>query len=505
MENFNLAEELEKHHKPTVAEISQQFDGSEILADLHDHEDGDARLFNKIHKDNFIYDHAAGQWYKWVGHSWQGDEKNEVTEAIQELINKYSKEARRQSRLRLKAIKKKDYAAEAKHQANEDALLKRIKELQRVKRKKDILYLATVGKGLCGNEWDNDPMLLGCKNGIIDLVAGEHRPGKQPDHIKTISPTEWQGIDAPCGNWNQFLSEIFAGDGELIKYMQRLLGYGITGKTTVHVHPILLGKGRNGKTTMLEALRYVLGPLACKADPEILLKQRFTRQAGAPDASLMALQGKRLVYASESDEGRNLNASKLKELCGGDTLTGRAPYGRRQVEFTPSHLLLLLTNNKPHAPARDYALWARIHLIPFNMSFVGNPSAENERKADPDLLEKLKCEASGILAWLVRGCLDWQKQGLNPPDTVTAATKEYQRDEDIMGHFIDACCIIGDRKEVKASQLYNAYKDWTDESGHRPISLTAFGRDIRERYDSYKNYKGVHYIGIGLLTENLNT
>jgi len=504
MENYNLAEELEKHHKPTIAE-GNQFDSSEVLRALHGNEDGDARLFNEIHKDNFIYDHAAGQWYEWAGHYWRLDEKNEVTEAVQDVIKDYAQEAQRQSWKRLKAIKSSDKEAAAKHQKNEDALFKRIKELQRVRRKKDILYLATVGRGLSGHEWDNGPMLLGCKNGIIDLATGKHRPGKPSDHIKTVAPTEWQGIDAPCDNWTRFLSEIFAGDAELIKYVQRLLGYGITGKTSDHVHPIFWGKGRNGKTTMFEALRHVLGLLAYKADSEILLKQRFARQAGAPDASLMALQGKRLVYASESDEGRNLNASKLKELCGGDTLTGRAPYGRRQVEFTPSHLLLLLTNHKPHAPARDYALWARIHLIPFNMSFIENPSAENERKADPDLLEKLKGQASGILAWLVRGCLDWQKQGLNPPDTVTAATKEYQRDEDIMGHFIDVCCIIGDRKEIKAGQLYSAYKDWANEAGHRPVSLTKFGRDIRERHDSYKNRSGVHYIGIGLLAESVNT
>jgi putative DNA primase/helicase len=153
-------------------------------------------------------------------------------------------------------------------------------------------------------------------------------------------------------------------------------------------------------------------------------------------------------------------------------------------------------------PAGDFALWQRIHLIPFTISFVDNPKKPNERKADPDLPQKLRAEASGILAWLVRGCLDWQRIGLNPPEAVLAATRDYQAEEDILGHFIDDRCILGDSIEVKSSALYKAYVAWCDENGHKPISGTRFGKEIKTMFDSYKSGAGyIHYIGIGLLKE----
>jgi putative DNA primase/helicase len=214
----------------------------------------------------------------------------------------------------------------------------------------------------------------------------------------------------------------------------------------------------------------------------------------------MALREKRLVWASESEEGRKFNVGKLKWLTGGDTLTGRAPYGRKQITFKPTHKLFLLTNYKPQAPANDYALWARLHLIPFTLAFIDEPQKENERKADPNLLEKLKQEAPGILAWLVRGCMAWQQEGLKPPESVQAATRQYQQDEDIIGQFIIERCITGTGKQVKGGDLYEAYKTWCDERGLEANKST-FGKEIKKRFDSYtKRY--VFYTGLDLNNEN---
>jgi len=132
----------------------------------------------------------------------------------------------------------------------------------------------------------------------------------------------------------------------------------------------------------------------------------------------MALKGKRIVWASETGEGRHLNIGKVKWLTGEDTITARAPFAKRQITFSPTHTLFLLTNHKPHITADDYAIWQRVHLVPFNLSFIDEPKTEYERKRDPDLSKKLKEEASGILAWLVRGCLSWRIEGLNPPRIV---------------------------------------------------------------------------------------
>lgn len=231
----------------------------------------------------------------------------------------------------------------------------------------------------------------------------------------------------------------------------------------------------------------------------MILEQKYGRKSGSPSSDVLFLRGKRLVWASELSEGRRLDTGKLKWLTGGDTLTGRMPYGRYQVTFEPTHKLFLLTNHKPHAPAGDYALWQRIHLIPFTQAYVDDPKAENEHLADPNLLEKLKSEAPGILAWTVRGCLEWQKQGLNPPDVIKAATDKYRRDEDLMEHFFNDKCVISNDEEIGAKALYDTYKEWCDDMGHRAMTGTRFGKEMSKRFDFYKDRTAKKYVGIGLI------
>jgi putative DNA primase/helicase len=189
----------------------------------------------------------------------------------------------------------------------------------------------------------------------------------------------------------------------------------------------------------------------------------------------------------------------VKLFVGGDTLTARAPYGRFEISFRPTHTLFLLTNPKPRADASDYALWQRIHLIPFTLCFVDEPQADNERRRDPGLLDKLKAEASGILAWLVQGCKAWQKEGLNPPEAVRAATKSYRADEDLFGQFLEQACTFGERCEVKAGELYKAYRQWSEDMGLKPKSGRKFGEYMKAQHDSYQDYRGVFYLGVGLL------
>ena len=319
------------------------------------------------------------------------------------------------------------------------------------------------------------------------------------DYIKTFAPTPWLGLDAPAHLWVRFLQEIFDGDEQLVGYIQRLLGYAITGRTTELIFPIFHGPhGRNGKGTLLETVRHVLGELATPIEAEMLLVQNHHRQSGAPTSDIMALRGRRLVWASETGDGRHLDAGKGKWFTGGDTMTGRAPYGKRQVNFPPKHKVILLTNHKPHAPANDDALWARLHLIPFTLSFVDNPTKPNERQRNPSLPEDLKREAPGILAWLVRGCLEWQKEGLNPPQTVLTATEDYRTDEDLIGNFLSERCTFEKNAEVPAGKLYEAYQKWCAEMGHRPMSGTKFGLDLKERIDSYSDRRGTFYIGLKL-------
>lgn len=390
-----------------------------------------------------------------------------------------------------------------KIESNRKIILNRIQQLQTVKRKEYILKLARTGDdslAIRGDEWDKQDMLLGVLNGVIELENGILRPGNPTDYIMTVAPTMFHGLDFPAPIWEKFLLDIFNNDVELVAYIQRLLGYGITGMTNHHVIPIFYGPhGRNGKGTILETMKFALGKITYKTRSEVLLESRYSAARGAADADTLAFRGKRIIWASETGDGRALNAAKLKELCGGDTLNARAPYGKRPVEFSPTHLLILLTNDRPAAPANDDALWERIHLIPFNIRFVDNPHGPNERKADHDLLEKLKAEASGILAWLVRGCIQFKAEGLNPPDSVRFATSEYRTYEDDIGRFILEKCVCRNDVSEKISDIYNAYSPWHELSGlpGKAISLKKLSQRLVNlgftRDDSGRNviFKGI--------------
>ena len=472
-----------------------------VLARLGENEDGDARLFVDLLRGHFLFDHATRTWVKWAGNYWVEDYLNEGMAEVEEVISVYGQTAQREAWLRLQAEKSGNQTKAKTHGQNESDLLKRVRGLQSLNRKKNVLELATIGLnglGITGRQWDTDAWLLGCKNCVIDLRNGIARQGRQEDYIKTVAPTEWRGLNEPASAWERFQLEVTDGDQGLIDFKQRFYGYCLTGETTHHVAPILEGPGRNGKGTEVETLKFVIGPYAGAIEAELILKQRFVKHSGGPASDIMNLRGKRLVWVSETDEGRRLNAGKLKWLCGGDTLTGRGPYEKRQVDFRPTHKLLILTNHLPHADAADYALWARLLRIPFKLCFVDEPTQPNERKADPELPAKLRAEAPGILAWLVRGCLAWQQEGLNPPETVKAATKEYRESEDMISQFIQERCITGPALQVKAGELFSSYRIWSEVMGLKPMSGTKFGNEIKSRFNHYKtNY--VFYLGLKLL------
>jgi putative DNA primase/helicase len=450
-------------------------------------QDGDAELFAELHRGRFRYDHSAGCWFVWNGHHWIEDRMEEDLTGFGDVVSLYEGEVER-LRWRMSRADKRTRGSDSKILSAEmEVYASKINLLHKLNWKRAVLKLASAGRGslaITGDEWDSHPLELGCCNGVIDLRTGKLRPGRQSDHIKTVCPTEYHGPDNRVPKWEQFL--------------QRLLGYAITGLTTEHIMPIFCGQGRNGKGTLIEVLGHVLGPLAGPIQSEMLLEQSRSRSSSSPSPDIMALRGRRLAWASETDEGRRLDISKVKWLCGGDTLVGRAPYAKHEVSFKPMHQLFLLTNNRPAVSADDYALWQRMILIPFDISFVDNPRAPNERKRNPRILEELKSEASGILSWLVRGCLAWQEEKrLNPPHVIREATARYRQSEDLIGQFIDECCAVGPGKEVKAGDLYKAYKDWCASNGHSSLSQTKFGKRIKRQFGDSKSNR-VSYVGLDL-------
>ena len=265
---------------------------------------------------------------------------------------------------------------------------------------------------------------------------------------------------------------------------------------------------------MTEIIQTVLGgqnataSLAGPVQSEMLLDQGKNRSAAGPSPDIMSLRGLRIAFASETDEGQRFSPARVKWFSGGETLTGRYPHDKRNVSFEPSHLLCLLTNHKPHAPASDFAFWERLLLVDFPLSFVDRkPQNENERPMDKGLKDCLLQELPGIAAWLVRGCLEWQRAGLDPPAKVREATAEYRKDEDMLADFIEECCILQQPGEsdirTPASELYDAFCEWfkVNISSKKTVSQKAFGKMMLEKFQRERKGGIYYYYGISVSSQ----
>ncbi len=486
---------------------------SVVRSALHEEEWGDAQLLQHLYNGRLVYDHGDKAWYACGGHAWQQDRTAMIRQLVAgQLAAQYLHAAAELTRM-AEAVKgdeeseterdKESHEKAAKLQKDAKRMIERALNLRKVSRTQNILKYAESLLGMSGDEWDADPWLLGVVNGVIELRTATFRPGRPVDYIRTPAPTVWRGLDEPAPRWMRFLEEIFDGNPnkrEIIDFLHRLLGYGITGLSTLAVLLILWGEeGRNGKDTLLRALKNALGDMAGAVGNDVVIETKGSRTAGAAQPHLADLQGKRIVWASETKEGTRLNEEQVKLVTGGGEIATRKLYSN-MVRFKPTHLLLLLTNYRPHAPADDSALWSRIKLIPFNLRFVENPTAPNERKADPTLDCSLAAEASGILALLVRGCLAWQASGeqLLAPPCVAAATADYRHEEDELGRFINECCVVQPHAQARANALYEVYKSWTSDSNLKPLNGTAFGRRMGKRFEKKTDRNGTYYVGVGL-------
>jgi len=475
-----------KTKKVTIKDIKTAFNRAET---------GDAELLAKMFGDSIVYDHGQKCWYRWDVHRWIKDRTGLVRRLVSgPMAAQYYRVA---SIILEKLTSKMDGDQEKAIRDMAKDYAKRANTLRYKHRIENVLSLATSVSelALTGDEWDKNPWLLGVGNGVVDLRTGKLRDGVPEDYIRTYTPTEWQP-EANAPRWDVFLQEVFDGDAELVGFMQRLLGYGITGTQREHKLPILWGVGRNGKDTMLAAIKNTLGAHARAVSAKVMLASRRDASPGSATPYLCDLQGLRLCWAGETREGAWLNVAQIKSMTGGGEQAGRPLYGN-PITFMPSYLLMLMTNSKPHADADDFATWQRLLLIPFTQVFVEDPTNE-QHLADAGLRQKLEKEASGILRWLVRGCLLWQAQGLNPPDVVLAATEEYRAEEDLFGTFLEECCYLAVDVQEKSSVLYKEYKEWASEYGLRPMSLTAFGTRMVKRFERKRQKDGKWYHGVAL-------
>lgn len=437
---------------------------------------GNGELFASLYGDRVRYDHRRRHWLVWDGHCWVEDCDGQVRRLAKLAARHRYIAAPGIDDLNARSAVAK-FAIQSENRQRLDAMLAQAQSEPPVSDP--------------GSSWNGDPWLLGVTNGVLDLRSGLLRRGRHDDRITMRAGITFDAA-ASCARWMRFLDEVFRGDAELIDFIQRAVGYSLTGITSEQCMFLCYGKGANGKSVLLAVLRAIAGSYAYNAP--FSLFEIHGRSAIPND--LAALVGRRLVTSSETNEGTRLNEARIKALTGCDPITARFLHGEF-FTFDPLAKYWLAVNHKPTVADDSHGFWRRVQLIPFLRQF-------SEEEADQHLVDSLLDELPGILAWAVEGAQEWCERGLGAPPAVRRATETYRIESDPLAAFIDQCCVEGDGLSVASSQAYKAYKGWAYEQGmgdREMLNSTLFGTRMSAKFERRHTKRGNAYDGVGLLSD----
>ncbi|NLZ41126.1 MAG: hypothetical protein GX886_07710 [Comamonadaceae bacterium] len=424
-------------------------------------EDALALAFTRRYHRDWRYVAGWGKWLVWDGQRWRTEDTLAATDLIRSVC--------RQTAVRADNPKVAAKLASA-------STVGGVERLARADRR----HAATT------DEWDADPWLLNTPGGVVDLKTGRMRPHERADRMTKITTATPSG---DCPTWKQFIDEVTGGDKELQSYLQRMVGYALTGSTQEHALSFLYGTGANGKSVFVNTLATILGDYATNAPMDTFMETRTDRHP----TDMAGLRGARFVAAIETEQGKRWAESKLKNLTGGDKISAR--FMRQDFfEFFPQFKLVVAGNHRPAIRNIDEAMKRRLHLIPFTIT------VPPERR-DKNLQQKLLAERDGILAWAVQGCLDWQRHGrLSPPQRVVDATEEYFEAEDALGRWLDERCVREANAKSLTAELFNDWKPWAEAAGEFTGSQKRFADLLLNRgLDKWRNGMGLRgFQGIGL-------
>lgn len=433
---------------------------------------GNADRFCDIFGNLLRYSHINKCWYCYDGRKWDEDNSGHVKKIADDMLIQMKKEF-----------------SLCSDEDEEKAFMKHLKYTRNSKGKTNFIKESEHRLSVHINDFDKKQTEFNVQNGVLNLRTGDLVPHTHDQFLSRISYVEYTNkID--CPGWIQFLNDIFAGNQDMIRYIQKAVGYSLTGSIKEQCMFITYGNGRNGKSTFIDVIAAIMGDYAANIQPESIMVKHGN---GNANSDIARLKGARFVTTVEPNEGMRLNEGLIKQLTGGDKVTARFLYGK-EFEFEPEFKLWISTNHKPIIRGRDDGIWRRLHLIPFTVQIP-------KEKVDKNLKYKLKKELTGILDWAVTGCLLWQREGLNPPAEVENAVKEYKSEMDVISAFLSECTDGVDFKDTKASEMYHAYVKWAEENNEYKMSNTKFGKELSERFERIKTNTGWYYRGVGLKDE----
>jgi len=431
---------------------------------------GNSERLVYLYGDFIRYCHARKKWFLWKGTHWKMDAVNEIEILGKDVVRAIPAEGR--------GKEGDDFKNVMKHAGRSENTMK----------VKSMISLAESEVPISPDDFDRDPWLLNVRNGTLDLRTGELRAARKEDMITRILDVDYDP-QAQCPTWTAFLHTVMDGREDLIKFLQQATGYSLTGDVREQVLFFLYGKGANGKSTFIEAVMNLLGAYSKHTRPETFMMKK---EAGSSN-DIADLDGVRMVAAVELEEGRRLAEVLTKQVSGGDTLKARYLF-QEYFEFKPQFKLWLCGNHKPKIRGTDHAIWRRIRLIPWCVTIPDD-------RQDRDLPSKLKAEWPGILAWAVRGCREWQMEGLSKPDAVIAATADYRKEMDVLGDFFDTCVSIEDGASTTKKELYETYTQYCNNNGEDSrdrLGKKHFNARVGDMgFDTYITGKNVHtWVGL---------
>jgi len=434
------------------------------------------RLINK-HGGNIRYIHEHKTWIYWSDGRWEFDKDGDIFRRAQDTILAIHTEV-----------------AETDHDTR-SALSKFALRSENKKSLDNMIAIARTDKEvvMSQSDLDKDHYLLGVANGTVDLRTGGLKCSDRSNFI-TKHAYVTHIANSKCPRWLKFINEVMGGDKDLVDYLQKVVGYSLTGDTTEQKFFFLHGFGANGKSVFIETISDLLGDYSMHTPVSTLM----TKAAGAINNDVARLNGARFVAATETQEHSKFNESELKQLTGGDTITARF-LNKEFFEFLPEFKLWISGNHKP-VSGDGYGIWRRLILIPFNVKFA-------KKDRDNKLTEKLKQELPGVLNWAIAGCIKWQKEGLKTPDAIQSAISEYKSEMDTVQQWIDDCWETNSAtdSEIKSTELYRSYINWADQNGeYYKLTQNKLGRKLIERgVKTKRRSNGNHYLGIAL-KNNIN-